>query len=207
VVAVRTDMRREVRIRRVLCALIVAGSAWWLWSSSSPWDRPVWPVSGIASAWLVLLVGLGEDALSRRARGVSIAGLAAVTIGFLFLAVYRPLGVARYRGVGPLERTATRLLDGSAVPSSSCSPGVEDARYGEWGVPDEVCVRLYDNPMGTTRRVEFRWDNRWMVYEGGDARPIFNNRCFAHLDGAWWALTEIGDDMNCPYGFTFSGSN
>ena len=49
-------------------------------------------------------------------------------------------------------------------------------------------------------------DNRWLVDEDGDVRATVNNRCVSHLDGPWWALTVIGDDMNCPIGFSFSGS-
>jgi hypothetical protein len=183
--------------------LIVAGSVWWLWSSSSPWDRPVWPVLGIVAAWLVLLVGVDEDALSRRARAASIATLAVVTVAFLVLAAFGSFGAMRYGPVFThLEPTASVLLDQRPDTYGPCGPGIEGLDYGDLRVPDEVCVSNYDNPMsGSVRQVAFRWGRHTLVYEGG-FRPA-SSQCSAHLDGPWWA--EVPVDPNCPYGFTFSG--
>ena len=201
-VAVRTDVRRGVRIRRVLCALIVAGSLWWLWSSSSPWDRPVWPVLGIVAAWLVLLVGLDEDALSRRARGASIVVVGVVTVGFVALVVASPFGLRRYEPSFPaLERTASGLLTAGAIPSYGCTPGVDGLDYGGLGTPDEICLSNYDNPMsGSVRQVKFRWVGHSLVYEGG-FRPLWSSQCSGHLEGPWWAEVPVG--TGCPWGFSF----
>ena len=204
VLATRVDARREISFRRVACAVFVAGSVYWLWRWSSPWNRPFWPVLGIVAAWLVLLAGVEADSLSRRARAISAVTMALVTVAFLWAMVYAPLGPARYgSSFDALERTAHQLLGVELDGYKPCGPGIDGLDYGGLGVPDEICVSVYDNPMsGSVQQVRFRWGSRTLVYEGG-ARPMSSSQCFDHLEGPWWA--EVPADPSCPYGFSFSG--
>lgn len=183
---------------------VLALAVVWLWSVSSPWDRPLHPL-------LLVPVAFGAFWVCSRGcersvwRLVGSGALAIGAIALVVVAIVGTLGDARYDDrLSALDPVARNLLSDPGVDGCFAPTGVYTTlEFADLGTPNEICVSEYeDRGAGASQRVQFTWGARSLVFEGAEPHPSIS-QCYRHLRDQWWAQVE--EDPDCPTGFRYKG--